>query len=260
MLCEKCGKNNLSDATKCSSCGEPMPQQEKCNGFADILTYTPPETSPVSDGYSTIYNAPQTEGISEQEMKKIIKKTDNIINFSQKNIIISLASVVIGLVVILFSMYTIGEINSLEKKISSLTPVETEDYIPDQEISSTGNPDLFENPNRNITSLKADIENYKKTTKPEDYSEDKLNEFLAVLTSIDKSKLSEKEQETFEKCKDELFECYIEYFEEQEEKCGEDKEELGKLKAKLEKFKNDNSKIFGEKNIKKIIELIKDID
>ena len=127
MLCEKCGKNNPENALICSNCGSEMPQTEKCNGFADILTYTPPESNGANESYSSAYSANQTEGISEFDMKKIIRKTDNIIKISQKNTLFGLISVVLGCVIIICSVLSITsskqnarEIDALKKTIESL--------------------------------------------------------------------------------------------------------------------------------------------
>ncbi|MBE7018562.1 MAG: hypothetical protein E7413_01585 [Ruminococcaceae bacterium] len=43
MLCNQCGKNNPFGVKECTYCGAFMPAQEACGGFADILTYQPPQ-------------------------------------------------------------------------------------------------------------------------------------------------------------------------------------------------------------------------
>lgn len=42
MLCNQCGKNNPFGVSECTYCGASMPARSACGGFADILTYQPP--------------------------------------------------------------------------------------------------------------------------------------------------------------------------------------------------------------------------
>ena len=141
MLCEKCGKNNPENALICSNCGSEMPKTEKCNGFADILTYNPPESTGAVENYASSYSANQTEGISEFDMKKIIRKTDNIIKISQKNTLFGLISVVLGCVIIICSVLTISsnrqnarEIDALKKTIENL--VDNNDAVSIEKIKN----------------------------------------------------------------------------------------------------------------------------
>ncbi|MBR3933727.1 MAG: zinc ribbon domain-containing protein [Clostridia bacterium] len=120
MFCEKCGNNNSGDSSVCSYCGAQMPPKEKCNGFADILSYTHTQTTAVDDSYTQSINTNQTEGISEFEMKKIINKTDSIIKISQKNILIGLVSVVLGCIIIVCSICMISSNNRNKQEIKNL--------------------------------------------------------------------------------------------------------------------------------------------
>lgn len=120
MFCEKCGNNNSGDSSVCSYCGAQMPPKEKCNGFADILSYTHTQTTAADDSYTQSINTNQTEGISEFEMKKIINKTDSIIKISQKNILIGLVSVVLGCIIIVCSICMISSNNRNKQEIKNL--------------------------------------------------------------------------------------------------------------------------------------------
>ena len=52
MICEKCGKSNISNLSECAYCGAEMPKTTGGGGFADILSYnaaggvTPPPVKP----------------------------------------------------------------------------------------------------------------------------------------------------------------------------------------------------------------------
>lgn len=120
MLCEKCGKNNSESSNICSYCGSEMPTTEMCKGFADILTYSAPETTNISAGYTPTHTINSLEGISEADMKKIIKKTDSIISFSQKNLIVSLISVVLTAIIIICTWFVICSNNKLEESNKNL--------------------------------------------------------------------------------------------------------------------------------------------
>ena len=135
MLCEKCGKNNPENALICSNCGSEMPKTEKCNGFADILTYTPPESNGANESYSSAYSANQTEGISEFDMKKIIRKTDNIIKISQKNTLFGLISVVLGCVIIICSVLSITSSKQNAREIEKLKET-VESLVDNKDVAS----------------------------------------------------------------------------------------------------------------------------
>ena len=271
MLCEKCGKNNLSDAAECSFCGAPMPLQEKCNGFADILTYTPPETGGFFGGTTAPYSSTQTEGISEQEMKKIIKKTDNIMQFSQKNIIISLASVVLGLVIVIFSIYMVIVNNNISDKVDKLetaianinkenkadkntNALSEEKNKPNSKNNSNNETEI---PNTNINS-DGDLENlgkyiseYSENNRESEYNIDKLDEFIKSLNDIDKSELDEKGKEKVQNIEKAILEMYDEYFTEKVKKIDESGSEIkieliNDIKDELTKFEENNKKLINK--------------
>lgn len=272
MLCEKCGKNNLSDAQECSFCGATMPLQEKCGGFADILTYTPPETSGFSGGIASTYSSTQTEGISEQEMKKIIKKTDNIIQFSQKNIIISLASVVLGLVIVFFSIYMISvnkgiatRIEKLEKSIELITGVSQDNTKADknsgnkkqdklQGLTSASDADNNENgvsdtsSAKTIDNLNKKVFNYSETNKENGYKKENLNAFITDLNEIKKSNPDDLASSKIKSTEKLIAEMYVEYFEDEIEKLENtqgniSKENIDTLKNDLSAFESANKEI-----------------
>lgn len=117
MLCEKCGNNNPESNNRCSYCGSQMPVTEMCKGFADILTYSPPEQTVFPGGYTPPYTTNISEGISEEDMKKIIRKTDSIISFSRKNLVVSLISLMLAIVIIVCTCLVLSSNKALEKKI-----------------------------------------------------------------------------------------------------------------------------------------------
>ena len=42
MICDRCGKSNLKESSRCEYCGSEMPKKMDCGGFEDIFTYNPP--------------------------------------------------------------------------------------------------------------------------------------------------------------------------------------------------------------------------
>lgn len=59
MYCEKCGKANPENQTKCKYCGALMPQKTSCGGFGDILSYENSEPG-IKEGVTVMNQAPVT--------------------------------------------------------------------------------------------------------------------------------------------------------------------------------------------------------
>lgn len=121
MICEKCGQSNIQGLSKCAYCKADMPAASGGGGFADILSYTAPESA-VSD--TPYYERERkTEGISDADMQKLIKKSDNIMRTTQKNTFFGLIAIVLSLVILLSSVIigvkTIGAVNDCKEDIAA---------------------------------------------------------------------------------------------------------------------------------------------
>ena len=111
MICNKCGKNNPAGTQLCPSCGEEMPGSVNCGGFADILTYTPPE-SPKEEApavMAPVASAPAVApGMSESQAVRLADKI-------KLSIILSLTAAgicLLSLIIVLMSNSNISAVNS----------------------------------------------------------------------------------------------------------------------------------------------------
>lgn len=96
MFCNKCGKNNNDGLSKCAHCGAPMSSTVKFSGFADILSFE--KTNTVNDNVSNLAER------NDEDMQKLIKKTDNIMNVGRKNALFNLITIGVCVVTLLVSV------------------------------------------------------------------------------------------------------------------------------------------------------------
>ena len=105
MICDKCGKSNISDASQCSYCGEKMPDRTRCVGFADILSFAGQvEQRPIQMQQPINNDNTKQEGVSEEEMQKLFKKTDKIIKSTQKNTFFGFIAILLSLLIFITSI------------------------------------------------------------------------------------------------------------------------------------------------------------
>lgn len=147
MICEKCGKNNPSKNTICSSCKAPLPVCESCGGFADILTFND------VPGPVTVTET-RTAGMNDADAKRLVAKTSAIAEYNKKITLFTLigagVSTLILILAIVFLIITSSKVSVLEHKISSLnkdndSALAVEDNNPD-------NPDNTDNSDKSDVS------------------------------------------------------------------------------------------------------------
>lgn len=129
MICEKCGKSNISNLSECAYCGAEMPKTSGGGGFADILSYntagvaTPP---PVKSETRKDEKEKPSEGISDLDMQKLMKKSDNIMKSTKINSLFGLVAIGLGLLIlissIIFGIVTINTIKGYKEE--TMTQIE----------------------------------------------------------------------------------------------------------------------------------------
>ena len=201
MICDKCGKSNISGLSECSYCGAEMPKTSACGGFADILSYksssetTPPTITPDVPRYE---KEKKSEGISDLDMQKLIKKSDSIMKSTKVNSLFGLIAIGLSFLIlvslIIFGIVTISTVKGykeetmtqLEETKKELTDYKTQlDTLPEKiEDDKTDNTNNVEN--------KDDIENEKKG---------ELNQEHTNNETKDKTKTSDKADEKDDKVK-----------------------------------------------------------
>lgn len=167
MICEKCGKSNISNLSECAYCGAEMPKTTGGGGFADILSYNAADgvvPSPVRPEMHKDEKEKSSEGISELEMQKLMKKSDNIMKSTKINSLFGLVAIGLSLLIlissIIFGIVTINtvkgykeetmkqieEINtSMDKRITQIeeiiSEIENKNDTEDNNTSGTNNED-----------------------------------------------------------------------------------------------------------------------
>ena len=129
MICEKCGKSNISNLSECAYCGAKMPKTTGGGGFADILSYnaaggvTP---SPVKPEMHKDEKEKPSEGISELDMQKLIKKSDNIMKSTKINSLFGLVAIGLSFLIlissIIFGIVTINTVKGYKEE--TMTQIE----------------------------------------------------------------------------------------------------------------------------------------
>ena len=129
MICEKCGKSNISNLSECAYCGAEMPKTTGGGGFADILSYSAAggvAPSPVRPEMHKDEKEKSSEGISELEMQKLIKKSDNIMKSTKINSLFGLVAIGLSLLIlissIIFGIVTINTVKGYKEE--TMTQIE----------------------------------------------------------------------------------------------------------------------------------------
>ena len=180
MICDKCGKSNISELSQCAYCGEKMPQTSGGGGFSDILTYNSVHKIPTAiNPYMPVFGKEtKSEGVSEEEMQKLIKKSDNIIKSTRINSLFGLIAIGLSFIVLISSIvFGITTVNSVKKYkeetilklvetkkelteyqsrldtiIKKLEEANSDDTGEDLSVSdNANNPETSENENNNTT-------------------------------------------------------------------------------------------------------------
>lgn len=128
MICDKCGRSNISNLSECAYCGAEMPKTTGGGGFADILSYNVSDgtTPPVKADIHKCKKNKSSEGISEAEMQKLIKKSDNIMKSTKTNSLFGLVAIGLSLLIlissIIFGIVTINAVKGFKEE--TMTQIE----------------------------------------------------------------------------------------------------------------------------------------
>jgi len=187
VICEKCGKSNISDLSECAYCGAKMPKTSGGGGFADILSYNAAggvAPSPVRPEMHKDENEKTSEGISELDMQKLIKKSDNIMKSTKINSLFGLVAIGLSLLIlissIIFGIVTINTVKgykeetmkqieemntSVDKRITQMeeiiSQIESKRETEDNDNSGTNNDDTS---NENAPENQANEDNRNRNT------------------------------------------------------------------------------------------------
>ena len=187
MICEKCGKSNISDLSECAYCGAKMPKTSGGGGFADILRYNAAggvAPTPVRPEMHKDENEKTSEGISELDMQKLIKKSDNIMKSTKINSLFGLVAIGLSLLIlissIIFGIVTINTVKgykeetmkqieemntSVDKRITQMeeiiSQIESKRETEDNDNSGTNNDDTS---NENAPENQANEDNRNRNT------------------------------------------------------------------------------------------------
>lgn len=148
MICEKCGKNNPGKNTTCAYCKAPLPGNESCGGFADILSFTNvPAPVTAEDTRSA--------GMNEADARRLIARTNGIVEYSKRTTLFALIGVgICSLMLILTIVFFI----ILSVKFSDLESAAQNKKPASKEI--TASEQLSENP-ENVDDVKENEEKKK---------------------------------------------------------------------------------------------------
>jgi len=187
VICEKCGKSNISDLSECAYCGAKMPKTSGGGGFADILSYNAAggvAPTPVRPEMHKDENEKTSEGISELDMQKLIKKSDNIMKSTKINSLFGLVAIGLSLLIlissIIFGIVTINTVKgykeetmkqieemntSVDKRITQMeeiiSQIESKRETEDNDNSGTNNDDTS---NENAPENQANEDNRNRNT------------------------------------------------------------------------------------------------
>lgn len=201
MICDKCGKSNISGLSECSYCGAEMPRTSACGGFADILSYksldetTPPTIKPDVLKYE---NEKKSEGISDLDMQKLIKKSDSIMKSTKVNSLFGLIAIGLSFLIlissIIFGIVTISTVKGYKEETMTqleATKKELTDYKTQLDTLLEKIEDNKTDDTNNVEN-KDDVEDEKKVG---------LNQETANNETKDKTKTPDKADEKDDKVK-----------------------------------------------------------
>jgi len=118
MICEKCGANISKGAKKCSTCGATLPSTSASTGFADILSFK--DHTPENGAAS----APRTGFTGDFGSRAPSKETQELINLTSFNVVISMAAAGLALIVlilsIVFGAVTLSKLGNLQKEMKNI--------------------------------------------------------------------------------------------------------------------------------------------
>lgn len=197
MICDKCGKSNINGLLECAYCGTEMPENSVCFGFADILSFNP-DKSIVPPINISKYGEEKIERISDLDMQKLIKKSDNIMKSTKVNSLLNLIAIGISFLIlissIIFGIVTISTVKSYKEE--TLTQLEeTKKELTDNKLQLDTLLEKIEDDktdNTNNDENKDDIEDDKKGG---------LNQETTNNETKDKTKTHDKADVTEDKVK-----------------------------------------------------------
>lgn len=128
MICEKCGKNNPTKNTVCSSCNQPLPSSSNCGGFADILTINVNVPEVPTSSTSVISSASSAR--TDAAINRLTSATTALTKKNNMLMFFGICASVIALIAIIVAISSIavsGSIgNSLGEKITKMETSLTE--------------------------------------------------------------------------------------------------------------------------------------
>lgn len=194
MICDKCGKQTDGIKGVCSSCGVPLPPKSGGGGFADILSvdYTAvevqAETTSAMSGSEL-----KTEGISDYDMQKLIKKSDKIIQTTQKNTLFGLIAIGLSALIfissIIIAVVAVNKVKEVDEQNAKIMNQIQDDI--DTIMDSLKNKE-------NVSEAKKDEENGE-TDKEDDKNEgkDKVDNIKKGNGGTDKTSTGNKDKTPF---------------------------------------------------------------
>jgi len=195
VICEKCGKSNISNLSECAYCRAEMPKTSGGGGFADILNYKfSGETAPhtIAPGVPRYEKEKKFEGLSDLDMQKLIKKSDSIMKSTKVNSLFGLIAIGLSFLIlvssIIFGIVTISTVKGYkEETMTQLeeTKKELKDYktqldtlfekIEDDKTDNTNNVENKDD-NKNEEKDEPEQETTNNETKDKIKTPDKENE------------------------------------------------------------------------------------
>lgn len=125
MICNKCGKSNISELSECSYCGAKMPKPSGGGGFADILSYNAlgEATPTITPNVPKCEKEKKSERISNLDVQKLIKKSDGIMKSTKINSLFGLVAIGLCILILIsssiFGILTINTIKAYKEETTT---------------------------------------------------------------------------------------------------------------------------------------------
>ncbi len=138
MYCEKCGKSNPENQSKCKHCGTLMPQKTACGGFGDILSYENSEHS-VKEGVTVMNTVPAKASEKASPLAPILS-------------IVAIGVSVVAIILSIAAMLMCASVNKdyeeeTEEATIEINVAEEEVDIANDDLKDDSNDDLKDDSN-----------------------------------------------------------------------------------------------------------------